>query len=220
MPFTHTMKTMKKPATVFLTYALLLLLAACSSNTKNMNADINRDMNRKLDKINIATFDMRNPEEAYNDPELFYSILANNQYSQQQLALINYSRQFLGTTYIFGATNPNEGFDCSGFTQFAFKNAIGTKLPRTALQMSQVGYPVDQYDLKAGDLVFFNTRGFDYSHVGIYIGEGKFFHASTKLNAVVLGDLSSPYFSSRYNGARRVMGESNFVQYNGLNTSG
>jgi cell wall-associated NlpC family hydrolase len=185
-----------------------------------MNADLNRDMNRKLDKINIATFDMVNPEGT-NDPELFYSILANNEYSKAQLALINYSRQFLGTTYIFGATDPNQGFDCSGFTQFAYKNALGKNLPRTALQMSQVGFSVDDTNqLKAGDLVFFNTRGFDYSHVGIYIGEGKFFHASTKLNAVVLGDINNDYFSKRYNGARRVMGESNFVQYNGLNTSG
>ena len=216
------MLAMKKPATVLLALSLLLLVSACSSN---MHADINRDMNRKLDRINIATYGIQDPETAYNDPDLFYTILANNEYSRQQLAIINFGRQYFGTSYVFGATNPNEGFDCSGFAQYAFKQALGQNLPRTALQQSQVGYPIDNVDeLKAGDLVFFNTRGFDYSHVGIYIGEGKFFHASTKQNAVVMGDITSSYFSSRYNGARRVIGVNNninnFANYNGVAGSG
>ena len=211
------MAGMKKPVTVLLALSLLMF-NACSHS--NMNADLNRSMNERLDHINIATFDMINPEEAGDNPQLFYSILANNEYSKAQLALINYSRQFLGSTYVYGSTNPGEGFDCSGFAQYAFKNALGKDLPRTALQMSQVGSVVESNDLKAGDLVFFNTRGFDFSHVGIYIGEGKFFHASTRLNAVVLGDLKSDYFARRYNGARRVIGDSNFVQYNTGNTSG
>lgn len=193
---------------------LLLLLAACSG--KNMNANLNRDYNKKMDKINIATYDMGLDDGVYEDPNLFFEVMASKDLSNKQRALVNFGRQYLGATYVFGATNPSEGFDCSGYTQFAFKKVLDINLPRTAKQMAEVGMPVaSNYDLKAGDLVFFNTRGFDYSHVGIYIGEGRFFHASTKANAIIIGDMATPYFSSRYNGARRILGV-----YDNYNTAG
>jgi hypothetical protein len=192
---------MKMPALV-----LLLLLSACATGA--MNAEINRTQNAKLDKVSLATINMAQEEgEVIEDPEFFFNLLAQEiEYNEAQIALIGFGRKYLGTAYVFGQKDPDEGFDCSGFTQYAFQKALSKKLPRTAKEMSAIGKRIDAKELVAGDLVFFNTRGFKYSHVGIYIGEGRFFHASSKLNAIVIGDMNKEYFAKRYNGARRVLG--------------
>lgn len=212
------MKRMKTPIKTLPGIFALCVLAACS--TGNMNASINREYNRKMDHINIATYDMSSPDGVYDDPNLFFSMLANGtELSQQQRALVEFGRQYLGATYVYGSTNPGEGFDCSGYTQYAYKHVLNINLPRTAAQMSQVGVQVTPNDLKAGDLVFFNTSGANFSHVGIYIGEGKFFHASTKQSAIVIGDMAAPYFSSRYNGARRIIGINDIYNTAGLSNA-
>lgn len=107
-----------------------------------------------------------------------------------------------GTRYVYGGTSRG-GFDCSGFVGYVFaKN--GVKLPRTSLEQSSRGTPVSRGNLQSGDLVFFRTRGARISHVGIYIGNNKFIHASSGGGRVRTDSLTG-YYSQRYAGARRIL---------------
>ncbi|MCW5937374.1 MAG: C40 family peptidase [Fimbriimonadaceae bacterium] len=110
----------------------------------------------------------------------------------------------LGTPYRWGGTSRG-GFDCSGFTSFVYSRN-GKSIPRTSIEQSRSGTPVSKGGLQKGDLVFFNTRGSRVSHVGIYIGGGKFVHASSGGGRVRVNNLSDSYYSKRYAGARRVSG--------------
>ena len=100
-----------------------------------------------------------------------------------------------GVTYRLGGLSKN-GVDCSGFVYLTFKNHFGIELPRTTEQLAKSGQPVDETGLQAGDLVFFKT-GILAKHVGIYVENGKFLHASTG-QGVMLSKLSDPYWSSHY----------------------
>lgn len=107
-----------------------------------------------------------------------------------------------GTPYVYGGTSRG-GFDCSGFVGYVFaKN--GVKLPRTSLEQSSRGTAVSRGNLQSGDLVFFRTRGSRVSHVGIYIGNNKFIHASSGGGRVRTDSLTG-YYAQRYAGARRVL---------------
>lgn len=110
----------------------------------------------------------------------------------------------MGVAYRFGGSNPSTGLDCSGFIQYVFKKSLKVNLPRTAAEMARVGRSVDRSELMPGDLVFFNTRGFSYSHVGIYLGNGKFIHSPRTGKTIEVAPLSQSYWVSHYNGARRV----------------
>ena len=116
--------------------------------------------------------------------------------------IVNYAYNFLGTPYVWGGTSTS-GFDCSGFTQYVFKQ-MGYSIKRTAAQQLTCGYAVT--DLQLGDLVFFEntyTTGADASHVGIYVGDNQFIHAAS--GGVKVTDLSDDYYAARYVGARRVI---------------
>jgi len=115
--------------------------------------------------------------------------------------LVNHALNLQGVRYFWGGTN-SSGFDCSGYTQYVFKES-GISLSRTAAEQFQVGTTVSTEQLQAGDLVFFMTYAPGASHVGIYIGSGRFVAASN--SGVSISSLDSEYYSSRYLGARRVM---------------
>ncbi|OKP75303.1 hydrolase [Paenibacillus sp. P3E] len=108
----------------------------------------------------------------------------------------------IGTTYKFGGTSTS-GFDCSGFTSYVFKN-VGLTLPRTSKAQFSVGTSVSRNNLRSGDLVFFNTFGSGVSHVGIYVGGGRFAQSSSS-RGVTITSLSQAYWANRYVGAKRVM---------------
>lgn len=110
----------------------------------------------------------------------------------------------LGTKYRYGGTSPDEGFDCSGLIWFAVNETHGLELPRTTADLARQGRQVKRAELKRGDLVFFNTMGRRYSHVGIYLGNGDFVHAPSSGGVVRVENLSVRYWNSRYNGARRI----------------
>jgi cell wall-associated NlpC family hydrolase len=106
--------------------------------------------------------------------------------------------------YRIGATGPDE-FDCSGFVQLAFKEVLGMKLPRSSQSQFIEGAPVKKTgDLKYGDLVFFNTNGKGVSHVGIYLYDKKFLHASTT-NGPEINLLTRDYYKDRYIEGRRLL---------------
>lgn len=112
----------------------------------------------------------------------------------------------LGTPYKFGGNNPEKGLDCSGFVKHVYKTSADISLPRSAAEMSRQGQSVAQSDLKPGDLVFFNTRKQPNSHVGIYAGDGTFVHASSsRSKEVMVSRINEKYWSSRFNGARRIL---------------
>ena len=112
---------------------------------------------------------------------------------------------FLGVPYKWGGNNAATGFDCSGFVRAIYEQTAGLALPRRSEQQAAATQTIDPSDLKPGDLVFFNTMRRAFSHVGIYMGDGKFIHAPRTGAVVRVEDMSGSYWSERFNGARRVL---------------
>jgi cell wall-associated NlpC family hydrolase len=112
----------------------------------------------------------------------------------------------IGINYKWGGTTPETGLDCSGLVRYVFQQVTGVTLPRTAKEMSRVGDQVALDDLKPGDLVFFNTRRFAFSHVGIYLGDNRFIHAPSRGREVEVATLDKSFWHKRFNGARRLVG--------------
>ncbi|HVN49555.1 MAG TPA: NlpC/P60 family protein [Bacteroidota bacterium] len=111
--------------------------------------------------------------------------------------------KYMGVPYLHGGCS-SDGMDCSGYTMTVYKNSVGITLPRSSAEQSKLGTPVEFEKLKFGDLVFFNTTGETVSHVGIYLGDDLFAHASVSLG-VTISSLQSAYFAKRYECARRVI---------------
>lgn len=110
----------------------------------------------------------------------------------------------IGVKYKWGGNDPSQGLDCSGFVKYVFQSSLKLTLPRTALEMSRVGEKIDREELKPGDLVFFNTLRRQFSHVGIYLGDNRFVHAPRKGRRIEVVKITDKYWSSRFNGGRRM----------------
>ena len=119
--------------------------------------------------------------------------------------LVSRAMDLLGVPYKWGGNAPETGLDCSGLVRHVFEDAAGLVLPRRAIEMSRAGAPVGRGDLQPGDLVFFNTLRRAFSHVGIYIGEGRFVHAPSAGGKVRVERLSGSYWANRFNGGRRLI---------------
>ena len=113
---------------------------------------------------------------------------------------------FLGVPYRRGGNNSEDGFDCSGFTRHVFEMSLGLVLPRRADEQARAPglFSIKRDELRPGDLVFFNTLKRTFSHVGIYVGDGKFIHSPRTGGEVRVEDMRLAYWSKRYNGARRA----------------
>ena len=111
----------------------------------------------------------------------------------------------VGTPYLYGGNTPQSGFDCSGLVTYVYRDMLDLRLPRTSRELAQVQGPrIVPEKLAAADLVFFGSKG-NVSHVGIYVGEGRFVHAPSTGGTVRLDKLDGPYWRDHYSGAKRVL---------------
>jgi cell wall-associated NlpC family hydrolase len=111
----------------------------------------------------------------------------------------------VGTPYRYGGNTPDAGFDCSGLVGYVFRDAAGVVLPRSADEISRIdARDIRRGDLMSGDLVFFNQHGGRITHVGIYVGEGRFVHAPNEGGTVRLDVLDSAYWRDHFAGAKRI----------------
>ena len=116
--------------------------------------------------------------------------------------VVIYALGLVETGYRFGGKNPDAGLDCSGMVSYVFKQAAGMSLKGSAVDIARQGRTIERVALRPGDLVFFNTTGTPYSHVGIYIGDQRFVHAPSNGGKVRTESLSSGWFSARIEATR------------------
>lgn len=118
--------------------------------------------------------------------------------------LVMYALSLAETPYSYGGNNTERGFDCSGYVGHVYLHELNIALPRTSKGISRVGHPVSKNELRLGDLVFYDTQREPFSHVGIYIGEGKFVHSPKSGDRIRVESMNLGYWQTRYNGARRI----------------
>ena len=128
----------------------------------------------------------------------------NSSRTGSDIALLALS--LLDMPYVSGGRGPATGFDCSGLVSHVYLQAAGIRLQGSAASMARAARPVNTADLQAGDLLFFNTLGYAFSHVGIHVGDGRFVHASNPRTGVRTDRLDSKYYAVRFEGARTVLG--------------
>ena len=116
-----------------------------------------------------------------------------------------YAFSLIGVKYRYGGKNADTGFDCSGFIRHVFAETLALALPHSAYAMSKLGNPIENDGLEPGDLVFYKTRKHAFSHVGLYIGDGRFVHAPSRGKTVEIVDMDNTYWRKRFNGARRLI---------------
>jgi len=135
-----------------------------------------------------------------------YVTLLDPGMTAKQAEVVAFADKFLGCPYVLGGSGPNK-FDCSGLTQYVYKN-FGYSIRRTATQQLDNGVEVSKENLLPGDLVFFNNANSNKAratHVGIYIGNGEFLHASSSKVGVIISSLNTPYYTRVYTTARRIL---------------
>lgn len=180
----------------------VLLLAAIEAPARSTNTNTNRLQLINKDLLNeqelTDTLAELTDLESDRPIDLAKSLEANQGIS----SLKKSAYSFLGARYRFGG-NSRSALDCSSFIQQVFREQ-NVKLPRTAREQFYVGDEVMRGDLKKGDLVFFQTYARFPSHVGIYLGNRKMIHASSREHRVVISSMDTPYYLSRYLGARRM----------------
>jgi hypothetical protein len=179
-----------------------------TASVDTLTIDENDEINEYLDPDDM-------PEEklTYNISEIMKKLEKTGDLSAEQTTgrekLIMEIIKYLDTPYKYGGSTLN-GIDCSAFTQSVYQDALNINLNRTARDQFTQGKVISKDELQFGDLVFFNTRRrVRPGHVGIYIGDGLFAHASTK-GGVMISSLDEDYYSKRFMGARRVVDDSTF----------
>lgn len=164
-------------------WAIVLFLTACASDGSRPNSD------------NRQTYGLH--DEGYREPTALSE--RSNEVLMRAIGLV-------GTPYRYGGDSPDGGFDCSGLVGFVFRDAANLILPRSTRELVDIdAMSVNRDDLQPGDLVFFNPRGGRISHIGIYVGEGRFVHAPATGGTVRLDSLDSTYWRKCYASAKRIL---------------
>lgn len=143
---------------------------------------------------------------AGSPPRTDFSLLpgdAERSSTPVQKEVIKTAHALLGSPYKYGGTTP-EGFDCSGFVNYVYRNAVGVALPRETHELVRAGRPVSIAELRPADLVYFKIEHQKPLHVGIYLGKGRFIHSPSTRGKVTIQNLNQDYWKDRYLGARRV----------------
>lgn len=161
----------------------------------------------KVDEKSLLSADEREIQEAIKNKDLkeikeFKKVAAPN--ASIAGKVISSAESKLGSTYVYGDTG-KEGYDCSGLVYSIYNDELGISIPRSSVSQSTFGKQVSKSDLQEGDLVFFNTTGNGVSHVGIYVGDGKFIHASSGQGKVMTSSLTEDYYQDRYVNATRII---------------
>ena len=158
----------------------------------------------KLDTISLEK-EKREEPKTFSFTDLFKSKTNNDKDADKCQRITSLAKTKLGKKYVWGASGYKNTYDCSSFTKFVYRN-IGIDIPRTSIRQSKFGKFVKRSELQKGDLVFFDTskkrKGY-VNHVGIYLGDNKFIHASSAKKKVVITSLNKRFYSNRYKGARR-----------------
>lgn len=129
----------------------------------------------------------------------------NPPYHPKRNDLALFAMSLLDTPYSWGGRGPATGFDCSGLVSHVYREAAGLPVKGTSADLGQKSRPIDRTSLQPGDLVFFNTLGARHSHVGIYVGDGRFVHASNPRTGVRMDQLTNRYYAQRFEGAGTLL---------------
>jgi len=180
--------------------------AGCGSGTprfaqRDKEKTVQRDTPRFSRELQIAAREERREDDVKVELAEARSriVLPTN----REARILREAIRHFGTPYLWGGEGAG-GIDCSAYTRNVFNNSMSIQLPRTTVEQFSVGRPVRTSEKKFGDLVFFNTTGRNPSHVGIYLGDNLFAHASVS-NGVTISSLESTYFQRRFTGVRRVL---------------
>ena len=162
----------------------------------------------EIDNASLVSNDEKEIQEAIKNKNVikvnFETKKAPGPNASTAAKVISSAEEKLGSTYVYGDTG-KAGFDCSGLVYSIYNDELGISIPRSSITQSTFGQQVSKSDLQEGDLVFFNTTGNGVSHVGIYVGDGKFIHASSGQGKVMTSSLSEEYYQDRYVNAPRVL---------------
>ena len=175
-------------------FCLLLLVCATTAQAAPQTANSD-DMDRLLADKGLLT---RLENVSHQVADKAHSVAG------QASELVVNAMGFLGVPYKRGGNSAETGFDCSGFVRAMYEQTVGLLLPRRADQQAAATQVIDKKELQPGDLVFFNTMRRNFSHVGIYVGDGKFIHSPRSGSEVRVEDMGVAYWKRRFNGARRV----------------
>lgn len=170
-----------------------LMLAACASTPPRQPAPISKPSSKPSVK------------KAPSKPTPPANNLDGVEASGAGREIVMYALGLLDVGYQFGGKNPEAGLDCSGMVAFIYRNALGMELRGSAADFAKRGRNVSPAALEPGDLVFFNTRGKPFSHVGIFIGDNKFVHAPSTNGKIRIESMASSYFASRFEGGRTLL---------------
>lgn len=186
-------------STCVLVVALLPMLAAAHVAAEGLPALYRPAATETIGRLKVETQDIDGTEPAIKNVTTETTARIDN--------MLMHALSLIGVKYRFGGNSAENGFDCSGFVRHVFAEALEMDLPRSSFDMSKIGKPVRQDDLLPGDLVFYNTLRRSFSHVAIYLGEGRFVHSPSRGKKVEIVDMSDRYWSRRFNGARRMLEE-------------
>ena len=175
-------------------FCLLLLVCATTAQAAPQTANSD-DMDRLLADKGLLT---RLENVSHQVADKAHTVAG------QASELVVNAMGFLGVPYKRGGNSAETGFDCSGFVRAMYEQTVGLLLPRRADQQAAATQVIDKKELQPGDLVFFNTMRRNFSHVGIYVGDGKFIHSPRSGSEVRVEDMGVAYWKRRFNGARRV----------------
>jgi cell wall-associated NlpC family hydrolase len=126
-------------------------------------------------------------------------------YHPKRNDLALFALSLLDTPYSWGGRGPATGFDCSGLVSHVYREAAGLPVRGSSADLGKKTRPIDRSRIQPGDLVFFNTLGAKHSHVGIYVGDGRFVHASNPRTGVRVDHLNNRYYAQRFEGAGTLL---------------